>query len=233
MSKQKLYNVPPWSIIRVPGGRMGVTPNMPRGGRYNVALDGRNETGISLAGTVEVEVIKYAAQIAMEALGNMLKDEADIQEYGIAAWDMWKTADEKCECGNPITFGEFALSGRCNGCVQVRLSVDYNLYVQDATVLIFPSHAVADPVEPVKLLRLVRFRSNYFDPRPVNWPLKHPYWITGYAADESYATVRSYADDEAYILNNWPDATDLEVIEVDGYIFTDRFPKPDWFVSPE
>lgn len=233
MSKVQLYNIPPWSIIRVPDGRLGVMPNRPHGGRYNVALDGRNETGISLEGTVEVEVVKYAAQIAMDVLDEMLKDDAEIQEYGIATWDMWKAADEKCDCGNPITFGEFALSGRCNGCVQVRLSVDYNLYVQDETVLIFPSHAVADPVEPVKLLLRVRFKANAADPRPVNWPVKHPYWVTGQAADGSYAIVVTYAYDEDYIWHNWPDAYALESIEVGGYAFTERFPKPDWFTLPE
>lgn len=74
----------------------------------------------------------------------------------------------------------------------------------------------------------IRFRANWDDPRPVNWPVKHPYWVTGYMADDSCAIVVSYADDEKYIYMNWPEAENLEVQETDNYVFTDRFPKPDW-----
>jgi hypothetical protein len=75
----------------------------------------------------------------------------------------------------------------------------------------------------------IRFEAYADDPRPVNWPVKHPYWVTGYAGDESYATVVSYADDESYIFANWPEAKNLDVREVEGYLFTSRFPKPEWF----
>lgn len=74
----------------------------------------------------------------------------------------------------------------------------------------------------------VRFQANHDDPRPIDWPVKHPYWITGYAGDSSHATVVSYADDEAYIFSNWPEAKELDIEEVDSYQFTSRFPKPDW-----
>jgi hypothetical protein len=74
-----------------------------------------------------------------------------------------------------------------------------------------------------------RFRA-LEDYRPVNWPIKHPYWCTGYG--ENYSTVVAYADDEAYILANWPEADEIELgDEVDEYVFTDRFAKPDWFES--
>lgn len=75
----------------------------------------------------------------------------------------------------------------------------------------------------------VRFKSNADDPRPVNWPIKHPYWITGGAADGSYTTLVAYADDEQYIYDNWPEATDLDIQEKDGYEFSGRFPKPEWW----
>lgn len=79
-----------------------------------------------------------------------------------------------------------------------------------------------------KLYR-IRFKANADDYRPVNWPVKHPYWCTGIAADDSYSTVISYANSEQYIMENWPEARDLDSEEVEGYLFTDRFPKPDWF----
>lgn len=74
-----------------------------------------------------------------------------------------------------------------------------------------------------------RFRANYDDYRPVNWPVKHPYWCTGYAADGSHSIVVSYADNMEEILQNWPEATDIEYTEENEYKFTDRFPKPEWF----
>ena len=73
----------------------------------------------------------------------------------------------------------------------------------------------------------VRFKANEDDYRPIKWPVKHPYWCSGYG--EGYSVVISYADSEAYILENWPEATDLESEEVTEYSFSGRFPKPDWF----
>ena len=75
-----------------------------------------------------------------------------------------------------------------------------------------------------------RFQTSPNDPRPVVWPIKHPYWHTGSGFD--YSIVVAYADDEAEILRNWPDATNLDSEEVTEYVFTDRFAKPDWF-NPE
>ena len=73
----------------------------------------------------------------------------------------------------------------------------------------------------------IRFKANPDDYRPVNWPVKHPYWCSG--EGEDYSIVISYADDTKYILENWPEAKDLEIEEANAYVFTDRFPKPKWF----
>ena len=71
-----------------------------------------------------------------------------------------------------------------------------------------------------------RFRVNAEDPRPVFWPIKHPYWITGF--NDKCATIVAYADDEDYILENWPDATDIDSEESQSYVFSARFAKPEW-----
>lgn len=76
-----------------------------------------------------------------------------------------------------------------------------------------------------------RFKADERDYRPVNWPVKHPYWCTGYGDD--YSIVVAYADDEAEILRNWPEARDIESDEVEGYTFSDRFQKPDWFAKQD
>lgn len=72
-----------------------------------------------------------------------------------------------------------------------------------------------------------RFKANPDDPRPVNWPVKHPYWVTGYG--DSCSIIVAYADNEEEIYKNWPEAQDLDSEHVEGYVFTDRFQKPDWF----
>ena len=77
----------------------------------------------------------------------------------------------------------------------------------------------------------VRFRANIQDPRPINWPVKHPYWVTG--EGEDYAVIVSYADDKNYIFANWPEASNLDIEERESYTFTDRFPKPKWFVESQ
>ena len=77
----------------------------------------------------------------------------------------------------------------------------------------------------------VRFHANADDYRPISWPVKHPYWCSGYGGD--YAVVISYADSEEYSLVHWPDATNLDAEECNEYTFTSRFPRPDWFTESE
>lgn len=74
-----------------------------------------------------------------------------------------------------------------------------------------------------------RFKANFDDYRSVNWPVKHPYWCTGYTGDDKYSIVVAYADNEEEILRNWPEATELDSEERTEYLFTSRFPKPKWF----
>lgn len=75
-----------------------------------------------------------------------------------------------------------------------------------------------------------RFKANPDDARPVVWPIKHPYWISGYG--DSYSIVVAYADDESELLRLWPEASDIDAEEVEAYVFTSRFQKPDWFKEP-
>ena len=72
-----------------------------------------------------------------------------------------------------------------------------------------------------------RFTVATEDPRPVVWPIKHPYWVSGWGED--YAILVAYADDEQEVLRNWPEAQDIDAVEADAYAFTGRFPKPEWF----
>lgn len=74
-----------------------------------------------------------------------------------------------------------------------------------------------------------RFHANADDWRPINFPPPGPAWCTGYAADESYSTVVAYVADENQIREFWPEATNIEIDEHAKIIFTDRFPRPDWW----
>lgn len=76
-----------------------------------------------------------------------------------------------------------------------------------------------------------RFKVNIDDPRPVVWPIKHPYWITGYdGLMEEYTVIVAYVDNMEELMRLWPDAHDIDMGEGQEteYIFTSRFPRPDW-----
>ena len=72
-----------------------------------------------------------------------------------------------------------------------------------------------------------RFRVYAEDSRPVEWPIKHPYWVTGYG--DGYDILVAYADDEAEILRLWPEAEQIDADPAESYKFTDRFYEPEWF----
>jgi len=74
-----------------------------------------------------------------------------------------------------------------------------------------------------------RFRANPDDYRSINWPVKYPYWCTGYGI--GYSIVVAFAEDEEEILRNWPEATHIDSEDVEKVTFTDRFPKPDWYTE--
>ncbi len=75
----------------------------------------------------------------------------------------------------------------------------------------------------------VCFHSTDEDPRPMHWPIKHPYWVQDEAGDGSYSLIVAYADDENYIMDNWPGAYDLNVTQETEYNFPGLFPMPKWW----
>lgn len=73
----------------------------------------------------------------------------------------------------------------------------------------------------------VRFKANPDDYRPVKWPVKYPFWCSGYG--EEYSIVIAYVDSIEQIYELWPEATELDAEERSEITFTSRFPKPDWY----
>lgn len=65
----ELRYVPPNSIIRAPNGKLAITPNRASKGNYCCLTS--QDHGIQLKGTWEVEVIEYAAAIALKRLAEL------------------------------------------------------------------------------------------------------------------------------------------------------------------
>ena len=64
------------------------------------------------------------------------------------------------------------------------------------------------------------------DYRPVTWPIKRPYWCSGYRASDDAAILVAYADSVDEIQELWPEAEHIDILEdgLDKYTFTERFP---------
>lgn len=104
--------------------------------------------------------------------------------------------------------------------------LEQHYYPWDDCWMAIDTYAMKVRLRKYGLLR-VRFEVVHDDPRPVNWPIKHPYWVTGSTFNGHI--IVAYADSKDEIMANWPEATDLDIDEVWDYTFTDRFQKPDWF----
>lgn len=78
--------------------------------------------------------------------------------------------------------------------------------------------------------RRYRFHANLEDSRPVKFPPPMPWWETGF--NDVYATVVAYLPPDVALTEYWPEAQDIAVTDETEIVFTDRFPKPDWW-TPE
>lgn len=77
-----------------------------------------------------------------------------------------------------------------------------------------------------------RFYANGDDYRPVEWPIKYPYWCSGYTS-KNESVIIAYADSIDDIKKLWPEAHEIEAEEVNEITFTSRFPKPSWYTEDQ
>lgn len=77
----------------------------------------------------------------------------------------------------------------------------------------------------------VRFVTNAPDPRPIVWPIKYPYWITGESGDGQWTHIVAYVDRILDIRRYWPEAVKIDGYTVTRIEFSDRFPCPSWFTG--
>lgn len=73
----------------------------------------------------------------------------------------------------------------------------------------------------------IKFKECGNDYRPVQWPIKYPYWCTGESSD--VFILVAYVDNVEQIKELWPEAYGIEAEEVQEIVFTTRFPKPEWY----
>jgi hypothetical protein len=59
-------------------------------------------------------------------------------------------------------------------------------------------------------------------------PIKMPWWCSGYATDDSYATIVCYLPKGEDLFKYWDDAYSIDKKEVSEITYTDRFAKPKW-----
>ena len=87
-----------------------------------------------------------------------------------------------------------------------------------------------------------RFRADPDDYRPIIFPPPGPYWCSGYGFEGDPEEPADYSIVIAWfpikpglsIQQYWPEATHITMQEDHGPpVFTDRFPKPDWWKPEE
>lgn len=85
-------------------------------------------------------------------------------------------------------------------------------------------------------MKWIRYRFKTWsmpDMRPIIFNPAYPWWCSGYAGDDSYATIVAYLPAGEPLERYWDDAEIDFQDECDEITFTDRFAKPDYFVETE
>ena len=86
----------------------------------------------------------------------------------------------------------------------------------------------------MKWLR-VRFKSDAADERPIYKPPslpEGPWWVSGYDSEDNSILI-AYVKSKETIFKQWPEAKELDIEMCEQVTFSDRFPKPDWWVEVE
>jgi hypothetical protein len=78
----------------------------------------------------------------------------------------------------------------------------------------------------------VRFHADYEDSRPIKFPPPGPTWESGLDGNGNYSIrIAYFPEDKIHLLKEyWPEATEIDWHRIDDKpIYTDRFPKPEWW----
>lgn len=81
----------------------------------------------------------------------------------------------------------------------------------------------------------IRFEANLDDYRCVPWPPLGPYWCSGF--NDKHSIVVAYVPagtTDAQLKKYWPEIREVDRMQENTSLtFTDRFPQPDWWISPK
>lgn len=69
------------------------------------------------------------------------------------------------------------------------------------------------------------------DYRPLIFNRKYPWWCSGHKFEPEAAIIIAYLPKGENLLKYWDDAFNIDEEEVDEITFSDRFPKPRYFVK--
>lgn len=80
--------------------------------------------------------------------------------------------------------------------------------------------------------RRYRFKTkSVSDWRPLIFDKRFPCWCSGYAGDESYATIVMWLPETEDLSKYYDDAFEIDYTEHESITFSDRFPKPAYFIE--
>ena len=68
------------------------------------------------------------------------------------------------------------------------------------------------------------------DYRPLLFNESYPWWCSGFSGDDTYATIVCYLPIGEDLTKYWDDAFDIDVEYREGITFSDRFPRPNYYV---
>lgn len=74
-----------------------------------------------------------------------------------------------------------------------------------------------------------RFHANLDDWRPITFPPPGPCWRTG--EGDGYSVVIAYLPPIVPVTDYWPEASEIESSPCDEIVFTERFPRPEWWAQ--
>jgi hypothetical protein len=84
-------------------------------------------------------------------------------------------------------------------------------------------------------VRRFRFYVPDSDGRPLTWPPPGPFWVSGWAylGESEWTVVVAYAPSLEVLKDpkHWPDAVEIADFGEQPITFTDRFPKPEWWIQ--
>jgi hypothetical protein len=96
-----------------------------------------------------------------------------------------------------------------------------------------PGEARPSRKEAIMKWKRHRFTTKAGDFRPTVFNKSYPWWKSGETCDDGHAIIVAYLPADEPLEKYWDDAFDRTSQDCDDVTFTDRFPKPSYYVPLE